>query len=628
MTLPSALRPLVLALLVAAAATLVFWPGTSGSFLFDDYDALVENSALHLETFSWEGFMRAATSFQPGGGARPLAMASFALDYLAGGLDPFVYKRTGLLVHAANAALVFFLALRLLALAGVGERHRPPAALALALLWAVHPLQVSTALYVVQRMETLSLFFVLLALIAYVAARQRQQEGRRAWPWLLAVLPLLALGLLAKESAALFPAYALALELTVLGFRAARPGVARTWRLAYCAGTLAALALFAFVVAPHYWAAEPYPYRDFNTAERLLTQLRVLPAYLGQMLLPLPRFLTFYYDTLEPSRGLFDPPTTALGGLFLATLAAAAWALRRRRPLFALGVFWFFAAHLITSNVVPLELMFEHRNYFALFGVLLALADLVRLVPTRDGPAIKYLGVGALVAGFAVFGAIRAAMWSNPLMLAMELAERNPDSPRAALDLGIIYYGMADGNPDSPFLDMARRQLEHAAALPRAGILPDANLILLAALRDEPSPQASWDRLQRRLRTIPLTPETMNSLTNLLSARRKGHPVDEHQLLAAFDILFSRGPQPAFLYAQVGDFALNFAGDEARALGYFRQAIEHAQSQPELPGQIVANLLQEGRFALAAELAEYARGRGLLPTAPEGANSRITKNAN
>jgi Flp pilus assembly protein TadD len=287
----------------------------------------------------------------------------------------------------------------------------------------------------------------------------------------------------------------------------------------------------------------------------------------------------------------------------------------------ALGIFWFFAAHFLTSNVVPLELMFEHRNYFALFGVLLALADLVRLVPVRDGPAIKYLGVGALVAGFAVFGAIRAAMWSNPLMLAMELAERNPDSPRAALDLGILYYGMADGNPDSPFLDMARRQLEHAAALPRAGILPDANLILLAALRDEPSPQASWDRLQRRLRTTPLTPETMNALTNLLSARRKGRPVDEHQLLAAFDILFSRGPQPAFLYAQVGDFALNFAGDEARALGYFRQAIEHAQSQPELPGQIVANLLQEGRFALAAELAEYARGLGLLPTAPEGSSS-------
>jgi len=265
--------------------------------------------------------------------------------------------------------------------------------------------------------------------------------------------------------------------------------------------------------------------------------------------------------------------------------------------------------------------MFEHRNYFALFGVLLALADLVRLVPTSDGPAIKYLGVGALVAGFAVFGAIRAAMWSNPLMLALELSERNPGSPRAALDLGILYYGLASGNPDSPFFDMARQQLERAATLPRAGILPDANLILLAALRGEPSPQEPWNRLLDRLRTVPLSPETMKSLVDLLAARTKGHPVDEHRLLEAFDILFWRGPQPAFLYAQVGDFALNFAGDEARALGYFRQAIEHAQSQPELPGQIVANLIQEGHFTLAAELAEYARGRGLLPTTPGGVSS-------
>lgn len=621
MTIPSAPRALIFALLVAAIATLVFWPGTSGSFLFDDYDAIVENTGLHLDTFSWEGLRRAAESFQPGGGSRPLAMASFALDHLAGGLDPFVYKRTGLLVHAANAALVFLLALRLLALAGVGEKHRLPAAFALASLWAVHPVQVASALYVVQRMETLSLFFVLLALLAYVVARQRQEKGLRAWPWLLAVLPLVALGLAAKESAALFPVYTLTLELTLLGFRAARPATARAWRLAYLAGTAGALALFAFVVVPHYWSSGPYPYRDFDTAGRLLTQLRVLPAYLGQMLLPLPRFLTFYYDTLEPSRGLFDPPTTALGGLFLLALLAGAWTLRRRRPLLALGVFWFFAAHFITSNVVPLELMFEHRNYFALFGVLLALADLVRLVPTSDGPAIKYLGVGAMVAGFAVFGAIRAAMWSNPLMLAMELAERNPDSPRAALDLGIIYYGMADGNPDSPFIDLARQQLERAATLPRSGILPDANLILLAALRGEPSPQEPWNRLLDRLRTVPLSPETMKSLVDLLAARTKGHPVDEHRLLEAFDIVGTRSPLPAFLYARLGDFTLNVAGDEDRARGYFRQAIDHAQGQPDLPGQIIANLLQSGHFTLAADLAEHARSLGLLPAAPDGAAS-------
>lgn len=621
MTIPSTPRTLLTALLVAAIATLVFWPGISGSFLFDDYDAIVENTSLHLETFSWDGLLRAAQSFQPGGGSRPLAMASFALDHLAAGLDPFVYKRTGLLVHAANAALVFFLALRLLTLAGVGEKHRLPAAFALASLWAVHPMQVASALYVVQRMETLSLFFVLLALLAYVAARQRQEKGLRAWPWLLAVLPLLALGLAAKESAALFPVYTLALELTLLGFRAARPATARAWRLAYLAGTAGALALFAFVVVPHYWSSGPYPYRDFDTAERLLTQLRVLPAYLGQMLLPLPRFLTFYYDTLEPSRSLIDPPTTALGGLFLLALLAGAWTLRRRRPLLALGVFWFFAAHLITSNVVPLELMFEHRNYFALFGVLLALADLVRLVPTSDGPAIKYLGVGALTVGFAVFGAIRAAMWSNPLMLALELSERNPGSPRAALDLGILYYGLASGNPDSPFFDMARQQLERAATLPRAGILPDANLILLAALKDEPSPQASWDRLQSRLRTIPLSPETLKALVDLLSARTKGHPVDEHRLLDTFDILIARAPLSAFLYARLGDFALNVASDEDRARGYFRQAIDHAQEQPDLPEKIIANLLQDGHFTLAADLAEYARGRGLLADAPRGPSS-------
>ena len=61
----------------------------------------------------------------------------------------------------------------------------------------------------------------------------------------------------------------------------------------------------------------------------------------------------------------------------MALLVAAAFALRHRLPMFSLGLFWFLGAHLLTSSVLPLELVFEHRNYFALLGVLLAIAELV-----------------------------------------------------------------------------------------------------------------------------------------------------------------------------------------------------------------------------------------------------------
>src|SRR5690606_27210736 len=102
-----------------------------------------------------------------------------------------------------------------------------------------------------------------------------------------------------------------------------------------------------------------------------------------------------------------------------------------------------------TSNVIALELVLEHRNYFALLAVLLVLAALVRRIPARDGPLMKMTGVAAVGVLLAVLSAIRAATWGNSLLLAVELTHLNPQSGRAAQDLGIFYNAMSDGSVDS-----------------------------------------------------------------------------------------------------------------------------------------------------------------------------------
>src|SRR5690606_36265573 len=119
-----------------------------------------------------------------------------------------------------------------------------------------------------------------------------------------------ALALACKEDSALLPAYTLALELTVLRFRAAQPAIARGIRRTYLAAGLLGLAVFLFIVLPRYWSWDAYGGRDFSTPERLLTQARVLAMYLGQIAWPLPSRLPFYYDDLQPSRGLLQPWTT------------------------------------------------------------------------------------------------------------------------------------------------------------------------------------------------------------------------------------------------------------------------------------------------------------------------------
>ena len=80
-----------------------------------------------------------------------------------------------------------------------------------------------------------------------------------------------------KEDSVLLPAYALALELTLLQFRAADTATSRRLRRVYSFAAAVGAAAFLFLVVPHYWSLDGYGgERDFSTPDRLLTQARVL----------------------------------------------------------------------------------------------------------------------------------------------------------------------------------------------------------------------------------------------------------------------------------------------------------------------------------------------------------------
>ena len=600
---------IALALLTLA----VFWPALSGDFIFDDYPNIVTNTRVHAEQLDLASIKRAASAYDPGSYGRPLATISFAIDYAIGGKDPWGYKLSSLLVHLVNALLVFLLLRRLLAFDPRASMSGAVTCFVIALAWAAHPLQVSAVMYIVQRMETLSLTFVLLALLAYLRGRSAQIAGQRGWPWLLACVPLVVLGLLSKETAALFPAYCLALELTVLGFAAKSPDTSRRWRWAYGAGVLVAVAVFFLAVVPRFATAEAYELRDFTLAERLLTQLRVLPLYLQWILLPLPRTLIFYYDAFPASQGLLNPVTTLLGGLFLALLLGLALWLRRRAPFFALGVLWFFAAHLITSSVIPLELAFEHRNYFALLGVLLALADLVARIPARDDPRFKRLVIGTAMVFVLFMTTLRAATWGDPLLLATDLVKLNPQSPRASSDLATLYAGMSDSNPNSPFFSFAMAEFERGSKLPKASPLPEQGLILMAATTGGQVKDEWWESLVQKLRTRPIGPQEMMAVTGLLKQRYQGVPLDDQRLTQAYGTMLSRRELPAQLHAQFGDYALVYLGDEALAERMFVEMVERSPGDPEYVMRVARGLAAEGHPRQSRAMLARAVELGMLP---------------
>ena len=607
---PPLLARTLSALVVALVCLLVYFPGLSGGFLFDDFPNIVTNTRVHAESLDAESLSRAAAGYEPGAYGRPIATIGFAFDYYLGGKNPWGYKLHSLIVHLVNALLVLALVRTLLSLprAGGGWPRWTPAAIALA--WAIHPLQASTVLYIVQRMEMLAVTFVLLALLAYLRGRIRQRDGQSGAAWLVTSAVLAGLGMLAKETAVLFPVYALALELTLLRFEASEPRTRRFLQRAYAAGVVIALLAFSLWLVPRYATPEAYAHRDFTLYERLLTQLRVLPMYLGQILLPLPSQMPFYYDAYPKSTGWLSPATTLAGGLAILALLAAAWRLNRHLPLATLGILWFFAAHLLSSTVINLELVFEHRNYFALLGILVTLAVLLRRIPTSDQAAAR-LATGALVIGLAALCAIRAATWGDPLVLAADLVARAPLSPRASSDLATLYVALSDSNPDSPFFDFGRKEFERGSRLPNASPLPEQGLILMAATTGQPVLDEWWRRMILKLETRPIGTQESLAVMGLVRQRMAGISLDDAKLADTYKTLARHSTQPPAIYALLGDHAANRLRDNDLAQSLFLDAIDGSRSDPAFVRRIIETLIQEGHVDLAQAAIARAESLGI-----------------
>lgn len=598
---------LLAAMLLAVLASSLFLPGLGGGFLLDDGPNIQKNYLLHLSRLDPTELIYASLSFGEQGGRRALSMLSFALDYWrGGGLDAPTFKTTNLLVHACTVLALALFFRRLLPLAGWTPSRTATAALVLALIWAIHPLQVSSVLYVVQRMQTLCTLFVVLALWAYLGMRQAQMEGRPSRKHDLLLLLFLALALASKEDAALLPAYTLALELSVLRFRAATPKLGNTLRKGYLALGIAAAAVYVLVIVPRYWHWDAYPWRVFSSAERLLTQGRVLVMYLGEILFPLPSMMPFNYDDLSVSRGPFQPWTTLPAWLLILALLWLAWRLRHRRPLLALGIMLFFSGHIITSNVIGLELAFEHRNHFPLIGIVLAVADACAAIGKRW--AIRPQWIAATLTGLIVcLGTAtisRAHAWGEPVRFAKYSVALAPHSPRAWLMLAGAYIDLSHWKADSPYLTQAINTLEEGARHVDSPTFL-SNLVLYKTIQGNATGE-DWQRLHAALQRAPKTVQARSIVPTLLNNLRLGIPLDQEGALGTFEIVRARQWLGRRECLQIGYFLLYRHARPETSLPYLRCVVSLSPPNDPLIVRLLAQLQASGHGDWARQLQQPA----------------------
>jgi len=164
---------------IAAIAVAVFAPALQyGFILWDDDRNFLNNPA--YRGLGWAQVRFAFTSALMGHWI-PVTWLSFGIDHALWGMNAFGYHLTNILLHAANAALVCLLALRLLRL---GLTTASPRAISLgavvaALFFAVHPLRVESVAWITERRDVLSALFYLLTVLAYLKACAAATASRR-----------------------------------------------------------------------------------------------------------------------------------------------------------------------------------------------------------------------------------------------------------------------------------------------------------------------------------------------------------------------------------------------------------------------------------------------------------------
>ena len=522
---------------------LLYTPGLQGGFIFDDGPNIVENKALHLQSLS--DFSTHYTDTQSGPLGRPLSYYTFALNHIYAGLEPYTYKVSNLIIHLLNGISIYILTLLLLT--AYNQAHRLPhskkrlhwIASFVATLWLIHPLGLTSVLYVVQRMNSLTAFFTIICCIFYVAGRLRQiQEQSGIWLIAIALGIFFPLGLFSKENAALIPYFLLLIELFIFAFSAPNNTIKHTLWLAYGATLVVPIVVLIFYWEQLFgWLAHAYEYQPFTLYERLLTQARVIWFYIKLIIFPQRAELGLYHDNFPLSSDLVDPLITLLAILGLVAMVAVALFSIKKAPLLGFGLSFFLVGHSMESSFLPLEIAHEHRSYLPSYGLLLAIVYYLLHPNLRQ--RVRFFSIVALTVFAFIFSAItwqRAIQWSNPVELAFSLAYEHPNSPRANFEAGaralhFLEYNLNHDSKDH-YYNLANNFFTRAYRLEYSNPNGLFGLLYLDGLMQKPVNQEIVQTLKERLASIPISPSIRNSFYMVTQCQDKGRClIDKERLV-------------------------------------------------------------------------------------------------
>jgi tetratricopeptide (TPR) repeat protein len=617
-----------LILLFFSAITLAIYSITfSSPFVLDDLIRIEENPAIRVTKFSIPQIIKAGMISSK---MRPIAFITFALNHSLHQYDVFGYHLVNIIIHILTGFFLYLFLKTTLKIPTIHGRYKHTDLISFlaALIWLVHPIQTQSITYIVQRMNSMAAMFLILSFLFYAYGRLAEANKKR-WIWLFASAVSWLLSLGCKQIGAVLPFLIFLYEWYFF------QDFSKIWlkkHLKY----LFSITAFFILLFLFYTGFNPlekiqslhdFAQHEFTITERLFTQFRVVIYYLSLIFFPLPSRLNLDYDFVL-SHSLISPISTLPSLAAIVGILALAIYLAKRDRLISFCILWFFGNHLIESSVLPLAIIFEHRNYLP--------SMLTILIPILIGYRyikLDWLKIGIVslvVVVLSVWSYQRNSVWENDITLWTDSAKKSPGKARPHFNLGAafseqnryaeaipLYQRALEINPNlaQPHINLGealerQNKIEGAAEHYRTALqikpdLPEAHNNMGAVLAKQGRTEEAIQFYQNALKIRPYYASAHFGLANTLVEKGKVEQGIQHYYQA---IRFK--PEYAEAHNNLGAIFLA-SGETEKAIKHYIVALQIDPSLVEAYNNLGIALMQEGK--IEAAISQFQKALQLNP---------------
>jgi protein O-mannosyl-transferase len=578
------------AVILVAIILFIYAPVRHYGFLsYDDPEYVSENAQV-IRGLTGQGVLWAFTTGHASNW-HPVTWLSHMLDVQIFGMNAGRHHLTNLLLHLANALLLFGILYRT---TGAWRRSAM-----VAVLFAAHPLHVESVAWIAERKDVLSTLFWMLTMHAYVRYVGKPRLGRY-----LTVFAVFALGLMSKAMLVTLPLVLLLLDVWPLDRVRLESGQLQVWlrmfREKIPLFLLAAASSIATILA-QWRGGAVQNFEVIPLYQRAANALVSYVAYLGQMLWP--NNLAAYYP-----HALLSIWLVAASAMVFIAVSVIVIRFSRSRPYLFVGWLWYVSTLVPVIGLIQVggQARADRYTYIPLIGVFIIVAWGIAAIPGRWRYRSIALQAAAciLVCALAAGARSQVRYWESDLALWERAVQATADNPFARTNLG---FALIDSG------DFAAGIAQYTEALKIKPDSAETRNALGVALLKQGQLDAAMEQFEMSLRIKPGFAGAHSNRGMVLAQRG-----DTEEAFSEFRKALEISPENPEVQYNFG-FALARQGKLDEAISYYRKALAIRPDYADACFQMGNAFAGKGMLSEAA--AEYTKALRIKPEYEDAHNN-------